>query len=112
MTEKIYKELKKVVENIYVYEDQMIEIACHIDRHYTKKTEHPKRKPVNGVLPLTEEELTEFGDVVGDAGVYEVTIGESDVIYYRYKIGVTKYNGNCVKVKAILWLANLFDLEG
>jgi hypothetical protein len=115
MSEKVYKELKKVVENIYVYEDQMIEIACHIDRHYTKKTEQPKRKTIDGVLPLTDEELKEFIDLArfGRGIIKELEKVEysdiDDMIFICTKDGA-KHTVDAIK--AILYLANLFDLEG
>lgn len=74
---------------------------------YTK----PKRKPdANGVLPLTEEELKEFSEVVGEQGVYKVYVGENGVAYYRYKKGCTKYNGNAVKIKEVAWILSKFNL--
>lgn len=78
-----------------------------------KEMAKPKRKPdTNGVLPLTDEELKEFSEVVGNQGVYKVCVGENGVAYYMYQIGCTKFNGNAVTIRAILWLAERFNLTG
>ena len=65
----------------------------------------PKRKPLpDGSLPMTKEELEEFSKING------FTV--KDVQYDGTYIHLNKrdYMGLCY-VKAILYLANLFDLE-
>ena len=67
--------------------------------------DRPKRKPLpDGSLPMTKEELEEFSKING------FTV--KDVQYDGTYIHLNKrdYMGLCY-VKAILYLANLFDLE-
>ena len=78
-----------------------------------KETQGAKRKPLpDGTLPMTDQELEEFGEIVKDRGVYRVWIDENDVACYKFKKGIYHMNGNAVKIKAILWLAERFELEG
>ena len=66
----------------------------------------PKRKPIDGVLPLTKEEKDELENILG--------FPFSEIYYDGGLHTKNKYSGWGVilKVKAILHLANLFDLEG
>ena len=81
----------------------------------------PKRHPdTNGVLPLTEKELEEFSKFWGgvDVHVVETLHGTAIWAYGEYKQKPTipnvsaKWNDNVNNYKAILYLANLFELGG
>ena len=70
----------------------------------------PKRSPdANGVLPLTKSELKTFENLVDEENI-EAVILENDGLEIRIK------NEECklavYEVKAILWLAERFELEG
>ena len=69
----------------------------------------PKRKPIDGVLPLTKEELDEFSKIIGDSDkIKKVRLDSVGGIEYILKGGSMWL---CVyEVKAILYLTNLFDL--
>lgn len=71
-------------------------------------SKQPKRNPLpDGTLPLTEEELKEFSNIVCLDGVYNVNcVGCHIYINSEYWDNLIVNN-----YKAILWLANLFDLE-
>ena len=71
----------------------------------------PKRKPIDGVLPLTKEELKEFSKIIDDSNrIRKVRLDSVGGIQYIFMCGSMWL---CVyEVKAILYLANLFDLEG
>ena len=74
----------------------------------------PKRKPIDGVLPLTKEEFDELGEKFINDKKYTIENVYIDVNYY---IRLTaKYHNITIQpileYRAILWLANLFDLEG
>jgi hypothetical protein len=90
-------------------------VCNHLGHVFTCK-KFEKRKPINGVLPLTEEELKEFQNLFLHDG-----INLKSVMYQCGEI-VIKFTGQELPdlvqgtytnhVKAILWLANLFDLTG
>jgi len=63
-----------------------------------------KRRPdSNGVLPLTEEELEEFEELFGYCNIENLSIG-GEAIWINCEVEIMDY-------KAILYLANLFELE-
>lgn len=69
--------------------------------------EQPKRKPLpDGTLPMTDEEKYELCKMMGYENISE--------IFYDNKLHFKCFDkgwGIIVDVKAILYLANLFDLE-
>lgn len=67
-----------------------------------------KRKPVNGVLNLTEEELNEFKKIIDD-DVEKVYI-EDLSIKHSVNEGWCNFVTILKNYKAILWLAERFDL--
>ena len=71
---------------------------------YSEKRSNPKRRPdSNGVLPLTEEELREFEELFGYCNIENLSIG-GEAIWINCEVEIMDY-------KAILYLANLFELE-
>ena len=70
----------------------------------------PKRKPLaNGTLPLTSEELKEFAKIMNTISVSNVSL-MYDSIYYDDYCDCNTVEKSTESVKAILYLANLFDL--
>ena len=69
--------------------------------------DRPKRKPLpDGTLPLTESEKSELSEMMGYENISE--------IFYDNKLHFKCFDKGwriIIDVKAILWLANLFDLE-
>ena len=67
----------------------------------------PKRKPLpDGTLPLTESEKSELSEMMGYENISE--------IFYDNKLHFKCFDKGwriIIDVKAILYLANLFDLE-
>jgi hypothetical protein len=69
-----------------------------------------KRKPLSdNSLPLTKEELEEFSKITGLEIILVELIAGSIYISYRTETGEEE-NGYVTDVKAILWLAERFDL--
>ena len=73
----------------------------------------PKRKPLSDdSLPLTKEELEEFSKIIGK----KVTLVEivNDAIFISYFVeSAGDYGGEEISsIKAILYLAERFDLTG
>jgi hypothetical protein len=69
-----------------------------------------KRKPLSdNSLPLTKEELDEFSKITGIEIILVELIADSIYISYRTEIGEEE-NGYVTDVKAILWLAERFEL--
>ena len=67
----------------------------------------PKRKPdENGVLPLTKEELKQFSKLIEDVAK-EVRVKFGGI---EYKTTQNRWMF-VYEIKAILWLAERFDLE-
>ena len=72
--------------------------------------EKPKRKPLSDdSLPLTKEELEEFSKITGLGIILVELIAGSIYISYRTETGEEE-NGYVTDVKAILWLADRFEL--
>ena len=68
----------------------------------------PKRKPdANGVLPLTEKELKTFENLVDEENI-EIVILKNDGLEIRIKDEPCKLA--VYEIKAILWLAERFNL--
>ena len=64
-----------------------------------------KRHPdLNGVLPLTEEELEEFEELFGYCNIENLSIG-GEAIWINCEVEIMDY-------KAILYLDKLFELGG
>jgi hypothetical protein len=69
-----------------------------------------KRKPLSdNSLPLTKEELEEFSKITGLEIILVELIAGSIYISYRTETGEEE-NGYVTDVKAILWLAERFEL--
>lgn len=69
-----------------------------------------KRKPLSdNSLPLIKEELREFSVIIGLNIIYVELIADSIYISYRTETG-DEENGYVTDVKAILWLAERFEL--
>lgn len=72
-------------------------------------SEKPLRTPTaEGVLPLTEEELSEFGNILRIGDVLGVRIKGCTLENKRYPDYWQEFPNN---YKAILWLAKRFNLE-
>ena len=72
--------------------------------------EKEKRKPLSdGTLLMTEEELEEFSKITGLGIILVELIAGSIYISYRTETGEEE-NGYVTDVKAILWLADRFEL--
>ena len=72
-----------------------------------------KRKPIiNGVLPLTDEELKEFNKFFKNRDIKKVSYEKGCIkIHYKSEFGNYLTSNWITKVKAILWLAERFHLE-
>ncbi len=77
----------------------------------------PKRHPdINGVLPLTEKELEEYYSTFGyessSVGVLRAVLILDDGLYAVVALWERKEGCRITNYKAILWLAERFNLEG
>ena len=85
--------------------------GASVCRYHSDAVEaQPKRKPINGVLELTEKELKEFSKIISESDkIKKVRLDSVGGIEYILTGGSMWL---CVyEIKAILYLANLFDLE-
>ena len=112
MSEKI-KEIKKLLDIVKVTDwsqigDRVDEIKLMFD-----DLEKPKRKPLSDdSLPLTKEELEEFSKIIGKkVKLVEIV---KDAIFISYFVeSAGDYGGEEISsIKAILYLAERFDLTG
>ena len=76
----------------------------------------PKRTPdKNGVLPLTKKELREFEELVGHKVCSVVIVKDTLIphfLCFKTPEMTLLYCNTLISFKAILWLAERFELEG
>lgn len=74
---------------------------------WAKINDEPKRKPLpDGRLPMTSEELLEFNQLIELTEIKKVFIKNGFIYYTFFDLDIILSD-----VKAIIYLATLFDLE-
>lgn len=107
---RLVKSVEKRPEEATVINWMNAPVFIKYGEDYYKVCFDIKRKPLSdNSLPLTKEELEEFSKITGLEIILVELIAGSIYISYRTETGEEE-NGYVTDVKAILWLAERFDL--